>query len=86
MTYQMTRLKQFCEVSVGGDDGIPVMISQRVPVYRFHDMVSAPPASLHDIGIRNPSGMKGGHHVVAVIVKSEMLYVVGFEESAMSVG
>ena len=78
MTYRMTRQQELFKVIVGSDDGIPVMIGQRVPVYRFHDMVGAPPASLHDIGIRNPGSMKGGHHVVPVIVEPEVLYPVRF--------
>ena len=78
MTYRMTRQQELFKVIVGSDNSIPVMIRQRVPIYRFHDMVSTPPASLHDIGIRNPGGMKGGYHMVAVIMESEMLYPVRF--------
>ena len=78
MTYRMTRQQELLKVIVGSDNSVPVVVCQRVPVYRFHYMVSAPPASLHDIGIRNPGGVKSGHHVVPVIVEPEMLYAVGF--------
>ena len=78
MTYRMTRKQELVKVRVGSDNSVPVMVCQRVTVYRFHDMVSTPPASLHDIGIRNPGGVKGGHHVVSVIMEAEMLYAVGF--------
>ena len=78
MTYRMTRQQELFKVIVGSDNSIPVMISQCVPVDRFHYMVGAPAAALHDIGIRDSCGVKGRYHVVPVIVKSEVLYAVGF--------
>ena len=72
------------KVSKGGVNCCLLVIGKGMTVYPLQSAVTAVAKSLNDILIWHTGGMKGGGHVVPVVMQAEMREAVALQKSGMA--
>jgi hypothetical protein len=72
------------KVSKGGIHGKAVMVGKGMPVYPLQSAVTGMSESLNDILVGDTCSMKGGGHMMPVVMQAAMRETVPLQKSGMA--